>query len=143
MASIQSQIVELLPKLRRFAYSLTGNISDGDDLLQNAIERALKRQETFDTEKRLESWMYAITKNIWIDELRSRSRRGISVDRPSWQPAYRSTRGFPLGGRSFASRRPTRGLPDNGHRDSGRPCPASAPTRRSERTAARVASRGV
>ena len=80
MASIQSQIVELLPKLRRFAYSLTGNISDGDDLLQNAIERALKRQETFDTEKRLESWMYAITKNIWIDELRSRSRRGISVD---------------------------------------------------------------
>lgn len=80
MASMQSQIVELLPKLRRFAYSLTGNVSDGDDLLQNSIERALKRQETFDTEKRLESWMFTIIKNIWIDELRSRSRRGISVD---------------------------------------------------------------
>ena len=80
MATLQSQIVELLPKLRRFACSLTGNLSDGDDLLQSSVERALKRQETFDTDKKLESWMYAITKNIWIDELRARARRGISVD---------------------------------------------------------------
>ena len=80
MATLQSQIVELLPKLRRFACSLAGNLSDGDDLLQSSVERALKRQETFDTDKKLESWMYAITKNIWIDELRARARRGISVD---------------------------------------------------------------
>jgi RNA polymerase sigma-70 factor (ECF subfamily) len=80
MASIQSELIEILPKLRRYACSLTGNISDADDLLQNSIERALKRQDSFDSERKLISWMYTITKNIWIDELRAQSRRGISVD---------------------------------------------------------------
>ncbi|MCP3675197.1 MAG: RNA polymerase sigma factor [Gammaproteobacteria bacterium] len=80
MASVGDQLIEILPKLRRFACSLAGTISEGDDLLQNAVERALKRQASFDSNRKLESWMYAITKNIWIDELRSRKRRGITVD---------------------------------------------------------------
>lgn len=42
-SSFESQVLELLPRLRRFAIGLAGSPSDGDDLCQMTIERALTR----------------------------------------------------------------------------------------------------
>lgn len=39
------------------------------------IERALTRKDQFQAGTRLDSWMYRIMRNIWIDESRARSRR--------------------------------------------------------------------
>ena len=72
---LQSRIIELLPKLRRFARSLTRNPHDADDLLQGALERALTHLEQWQADTRLDSWLYTIVKHGWIDELRSRARR--------------------------------------------------------------------
>ena len=72
---LHSRIIELLPKLRRFARSLARNPHDADDLLQGALERALAHLEQWQTDTRLDSWLYTIVKNAWIDELRSRARR--------------------------------------------------------------------
>ena len=72
---LQSRILELLPKLRRFARSLTRNPHDADDLLQRALERALTHLEQWQADTRLDSWLYTIIKHAWIDELRSRARR--------------------------------------------------------------------
>jgi RNA polymerase sigma-70 factor (ECF subfamily) len=72
---LQSRILELLPKLRRFARSLTRNPHDADDLLQAALERALTHLEQWQADTRLDSWLYTIVKHAWIDELRSRARR--------------------------------------------------------------------
>src|SRR6202163_5169303 len=72
---LQSRILELLPKLRRFARSLTRNTHYADDLLQGALERALTHLEQWQSDTRLDSWLYTIVKHAWIDELRSRARR--------------------------------------------------------------------
>jgi RNA polymerase sigma-70 factor (ECF subfamily) len=72
---LHSRILELLPKLRRFARSLTRNPHDADDLLQGALERALGHLEQWQADTRLDSWLYTIVKHAWIDELRSRARR--------------------------------------------------------------------
>ena len=40
---LQDQLVALLPRLRRFARSLTHHAADADDLVQLALERALQR----------------------------------------------------------------------------------------------------
>jgi RNA polymerase sigma-70 factor, ECF subfamily len=72
---LHSRILELLPKLRRFARSLARNVHDADDLLQGALERALAHLEQWQADTRLDSWLYTIVKNAWIDELRSRARR--------------------------------------------------------------------
>lgn len=69
---------ELLPRLRRFARVLSGNQDDADDLVQVALERALARRSQWDASRRLDSWLYGIIRNAWIDELRSR-RRGQTV----------------------------------------------------------------
>ena len=77
---LQSRILELLPKLRRFARSLTRNPHDADDLLQGALERALNHLEQWQPDTRLDSWLYTIVRHAWIDELRSRARRERTLD---------------------------------------------------------------
>jgi len=73
--SIRREIAALLPRLRRFGRTLTGNDHDADDLTQVTVERALTRSHQLRPDSRLDSWMFTIMKNAWFDELRSRSRR--------------------------------------------------------------------
>ena len=73
--TIHADIGALLPRLRRFARSITFNTEDGDDLVQVAVERALKRSEQWEAGTRLDSWLFRIMKNAWIDDVRSRIRR--------------------------------------------------------------------
>lgn len=72
---VRGEIVALLPQLRRFARAIARRPHDADDLVQVTVERALLRFEQWRPETRLESWMYSIMKNAWIDEVRARVRR--------------------------------------------------------------------
>jgi RNA polymerase sigma-70 factor (ECF subfamily) len=72
----QREIVELLPRLRRLARVLARAPADADDLVQIAVERALAHRRTWAPGTRLDSWMFRIMKNAWIDETRARTRRG-------------------------------------------------------------------
>lgn len=74
--NVREQIVTLLPRLRRFARNLTRDPHDADDVVQIAVERALTRLDQWRSDARLDSWMFKIVRNAWIDELRSRGRRG-------------------------------------------------------------------
>jgi RNA polymerase sigma-70 factor, ECF subfamily len=74
-AQVHDQLVALLPRLRRFARSLSRNVHDADDLVQVAVERALLRLDQLRPDARLDSWMYGIIRNAWIDEARARRRR--------------------------------------------------------------------
>jgi len=69
------ELVTLLPRLRRFARSLTRDAADADDLCQMTIERALKSWQQWQGGTRLDAWVYRIMRNIWIDEGRARTRR--------------------------------------------------------------------
>lgn len=73
--SIQEQIVSLLPRLRRFARNLVRDPHDADDMVQIAVERALQRLDQWHRDARLDSWLFKIVRNAWIDEVRSRGRR--------------------------------------------------------------------
>ncbi|MDR3527867.1 MAG: sigma-70 family RNA polymerase sigma factor [Rhizomicrobium sp.] len=65
----------MLPRLRRFAASLTGNMTDADDLVQDTVERALRNLHRWQADTRLDSWMYKIAQNLWIDTIRARRVR--------------------------------------------------------------------
>ena len=72
----QQGMLALLPRLRRFAAGLARNPADADDLCQMTIERALRSRGQWLPGSRLDSWMYRIMRNLWIDEARARMRRG-------------------------------------------------------------------
>jgi RNA polymerase sigma-70 factor (ECF subfamily) len=75
VANIQEQIVALLPRLRRFARNLVRDPHDADDVVQIAVERALQRLDQWRSDARLDSWLFKILRNAWIDEVRARARR--------------------------------------------------------------------
>ncbi|MDX0987770.1 sigma-70 family RNA polymerase sigma factor [Sinorhizobium medicae] len=79
MKDFRRDLVSLLPKLRRFAMTLTRNASDADDLVQEACERAIARSHLWNGDGRLESWVYAMTRNLWVDEIRKRKVRSGSA----------------------------------------------------------------
>jgi RNA polymerase sigma-70 factor, ECF subfamily len=73
-------IVEFLPRLRRFSYALTGDPDKGDDLVQETCARALSRLNQWEPGTRLDSWMFRIAQNIWLDQRRAHRVRGDAVD---------------------------------------------------------------
>lgn len=78
--SVRQELVALLPRLRRFAYGLTGSVEDGDDLLQSALVRAISRIDQWRPGTRLHSWMFRIMQTIRINDLKaSRVRAGSAV----------------------------------------------------------------
>jgi RNA polymerase sigma-70 factor, ECF subfamily len=70
-------LVALLPRLRRFALSLTGSVAEADDLVQAACERALRARDQWTPGTRLDSWVFRIIRNLWIDAIRKRKTEGI------------------------------------------------------------------
>src|SRR5271154_5851848 len=80
--TIRNQMAALLPRLRRFALSLAGNRADADDLVQDTIERALRNLHQWQEGTRLDSWMFRIAQNLWIDQTRARRVRALVAHDP-------------------------------------------------------------
>jgi RNA polymerase sigma-70 factor (ECF subfamily) len=59
---------------------LTGQRADADDLVQDALERALTRLRQWQAGTRLDSWVFRIAQNVWIDRVRSRRARERIVE---------------------------------------------------------------
>jgi RNA polymerase sigma-70 factor, ECF subfamily len=72
---LRKELVALLPRLRRFAVSLTRNTADADDLVQEACMRAITASDSWDPTLGLDRWVFRILRNLWIGELRKRQVR--------------------------------------------------------------------
>ena len=72
LTAFERELLAFLPRLRRFARALAVDAADADDLCQVALERALKAEAQWQRGTRLDSWMYRIMRNCWIDEVRAR-----------------------------------------------------------------------
>jgi len=76
----RNEMVVLLPRLRRYALSLTGSLPDAEDLLHSTVEKALSKADQFREGTDLDRWMFRICKNLWLDEWRHRKVIGPTVD---------------------------------------------------------------
>lgn len=73
-AVLRQGLIDLLPRMRRLARTLTGHVHDADDLVQVALERALARGDQWRPDAPLDAWVFGIVRNAWLDELRTRTR---------------------------------------------------------------------
>ncbi len=73
--SIRRDLIAVLPKIRRFACALAGSLSEGDDIVQTACEKALARADQFQPGTRFDSWMYRIVQTTFLDSRRRHERR--------------------------------------------------------------------
>ena len=78
----RSELTAQVPPLRRFARALAGDAALADDLVQDCVERALRKQHLFDETRSLRTWLFTILRNLFISELRRNGRTSAvkSVD---------------------------------------------------------------
>lgn len=69
-------IEPLIPQLRRYARALVRDRAAADDLVQDCIERAIRRWHQRRTDGDARTWMFTILHNIFIDRRRQAQRRG-------------------------------------------------------------------
>jgi len=74
---------ELLPEisaLYNFAYHLTGDRTEAEDLVQETYLRAIKAIDSYQQGSNPKAWLFKILKNFFINEYRRQSRRPKEVD---------------------------------------------------------------
>lgn len=70
---------ECLPALNRFALQLTRNQDRAADLVQDCVERALRKAHLFDGAN-LRSWLFTICRRVFLNQIRSEKTRGVAVE---------------------------------------------------------------
>ena len=64
-------MIRLLPKLRRFAYGLTGSLEAAEDLVQEACARLLHQPD--DKDSYLDRWLFRTVRNLHVDQIRKKA----------------------------------------------------------------------
>lgn len=86
------ELTALLPRLRRYARALTGDRQRADDLVQDTVERALRRWVLWRPGSRLDRWLMTVMHNLFVSQVRH--QQGLTteaLDELAVEPAMRAT----------------------------------------------------
>lgn len=67
-------MADFLPCLRAFAFSLSRNSADADDLVQETLTKAWAHRARFEEGSNLRAWLFTILRNSWYTGLAKRRR---------------------------------------------------------------------
>ena len=85
-------IVELIPRLRRYARALAGDRIMADDLVQDTLERAWSKFHLYRRGTDLRAWLFTVMHNVYVNQLRaSRPVAPLDEDMPELAQAPRET----------------------------------------------------
>jgi RNA polymerase sigma-70 factor, ECF subfamily len=73
------EIEGCIPALRRYARALTRDADRADDLVQDCIERAIRKRRLWSPTGPLRAWLFKMLLNIYRNDIRQRRRRGEQV----------------------------------------------------------------
>jgi RNA polymerase sigma-70 factor (ECF subfamily) len=74
------KILSLKDNLQYFAYSLTSNREDANDLIQDTYLKAIIHKDKFDPATNLKAWIYTIMKNTFINKYRKDVKVNTIID---------------------------------------------------------------
>jgi len=74
------QLTSLSSNLERFAMSLTSNLEDAKDLLQETFAKAIAYRDKFEDNTNLKAWTFTIMKNTFINNYRRNVKANTTFD---------------------------------------------------------------
>jgi RNA polymerase sigma-70 factor (ECF subfamily) len=99
-------IVELIPRLRRYARALSGERVAADDLVQDTLERAWSRLHLYRRGTDLRAWLFTVMHNVYVNQLRAaRPAAQLDEDMPELAQPARETDALALRDLDAAIRR--------------------------------------
>lgn len=83
MTSIEfnHKLLGLQKNLKYFAYTLTSNYEDAQDLVQETFLKALTNRDKFRADTNLKAWTFTIMKNTFINNYRQSVRNNTILDK--------------------------------------------------------------
>ena len=76
--AFRRQLLDAIPRLRRYARTLAHDAAVADDLTQQTLERALSHWRQFDPLREMGVWLLSIAHNAHLDSLRREARMTIT-----------------------------------------------------------------
>lgn len=75
-------IAREIPHLRRYALALTNDPTRADDLVQDCLERAIRKQHLIAQRGRLRGWLFKVMYNVFLNGLANaeKARRQVPID---------------------------------------------------------------
>jgi RNA polymerase sigma-70 factor (ECF subfamily) len=67
-------LVAALPRLRRYARVLTGDVNRADDLVQDTLARAWEKRQLWRAGSDLRAWLFTIMHNVHVNQFSTRRR---------------------------------------------------------------------
>ena len=94
MSDAQS-LLELIPRLRRYARALVGERAAADDLVQDTLERAWSKLHLYRRGTDLRAWLFTVMHNVHVNRLRA-ARPADPLEDEMPELAQRATQGDAL-----------------------------------------------
>jgi RNA polymerase sigma factor (sigma-70 family) len=94
MSDAQS-LIELIPRLRRYARALVGERAAADDLVQDTLERAWSKLHLYRRGTDLRAWLFTVMHNVHVNRLRA-ARPTDPLEDEMPELAQRATQGDSL-----------------------------------------------
>lgn len=76
--AFRRQLLDAIPRLRRYARTLAHDAAVADDLTQQALERALSHWRQFDPRREMGVWLLSIAHNAHLDSVRREARMTVT-----------------------------------------------------------------
>jgi RNA polymerase sigma-70 factor (ECF subfamily) len=80
MPDFASQLEDHLPRMRRYALTLTRNPDSADDLVQTTLVRAFAKQHLFQPGTNLRAWLFTLLHNQYVNDVRRSAKLGTPID---------------------------------------------------------------
>lgn len=79
-AQFEHELVALQPNLLNFAYTLTLNRDDAEDLYQDTALKALDNEDKYIDGTNFKAWIFTVMRNVFINNYRRSARAAVVVD---------------------------------------------------------------
>ncbi len=79
---VKWMIARQIPHLRRYAYTLAGDRERADDLVQDCLERAIRKRHLWKRQGSIRGWLYRVLYNVFLNQrtLHDRLRRQVPIE---------------------------------------------------------------
>ncbi|MCA7085664.1 RNA polymerase sigma factor [Cupriavidus sp. DB3] len=76
---VREELIDHVPRLRRYARALVHNRELADDLVQDTLERALRHARQYHDGTDLRAWLFTIMHNAFVNQMRGAGMRATHV----------------------------------------------------------------
>ncbi len=79
---------EHIPRLRRYALALLHDRTQADDLVQDTLERALRKFTLFQRGSDLRAWLFTVMHNVYVNQVRAAANPAKSMQDENFEPTH-------------------------------------------------------